>query len=663
MIKTALVTGATGFVGSHFILNMINEYVEKAFLIVRGEDEEVRLKKILKAFESAASSYIERPKVESILKNVEIIHGDIEKPLCGLSEFDFQRLKDAEIDDVWHFAATLNYEEYRREHIAQQNVDGTKHCVGLAKAIEVKRFLYISTAYTCGVQNDNVTETLHNLDRKYSNFYEESKNNAEHVVVDAMNAEENIELVILRPAVVVGNSQTKRTGGSYSGLYGLIREIRYLSDALKGTSEVVRLFGDPEGQINFIPVDLVIDDIKQLLDQGMKDGDVYHLSAGRNPNTKFLIDSISRALGINNLSFEKKSSNDLSALEKTLEKRMTFYGTYLESTKDFKRSLEAVHDVAEEDLLAYVVEGTKEQKKKSASSVFASRNVTTRDGVHLNVYTAGENKESPVVLINAHAMPVDFFIPLASVLSDKHYIVSWETRILPSTSGSTDCTTSSIENHIDDFEDVVSELGLTSVSVVGWCTGARTAYEIGKHFRDKVSNLVLLNGAYAYPGAEQTDFEKNIRSTVPKAGEDIKYAKMFHNAFFSRKEAKNSAEESSAQQDSDTLLSSTDPELLHLINIPFQNYINLHRYGKLMKPYADTDIAQDEFPSQRALIMTSDQDVTTSPSTSRTISEMIPNAEFFNFEGGDHFSLYKHPRFIAKIDSFLSEEKPKHLNT
>ena len=53
-----------------------------------------------------------------------------------------------------------------------------------------------------------------------NNLYEDSKLKAEYAACKAASRDD-IRLTLLRPTVVVGNSVTKSSGGSASGLYGL----------------------------------------------------------------------------------------------------------------------------------------------------------------------------------------------------------------------------------------------------------------------------------------------------------------------------------------------------------------------------------------------------------------------------------------------------------
>ena len=85
MIKTALVTGADGFIGSHLVELLVNEgFSVRAFCIYNSN-----------------GSYGWLDKIDSKIKNkIEIVLGDIRDPIC-VKEY----LKNC--DYVFHLAALI----------------------------------------------------------------------------------------------------------------------------------------------------------------------------------------------------------------------------------------------------------------------------------------------------------------------------------------------------------------------------------------------------------------------------------------------------------------------------------------------------------------------------------------------------------------------------
>ena len=109
----------------------------------------------------------------------------------------------------------------RREVGMRVNLYGTRHVLDFAAACEgLERFHYFSTCYVSGRHPGIFHE--HDLERgqAFSNWYEETKYQAEREVRERM--QEGLRATIYRPSIVVGDSRTGATR-KYDGPYGMIR--------------------------------------------------------------------------------------------------------------------------------------------------------------------------------------------------------------------------------------------------------------------------------------------------------------------------------------------------------------------------------------------------------------------------------------------------------
>src|SRR5258705_9533581 len=143
----ALVTGATGFVGSH----LVEELLERGWTVRCT----VRSTSKLRWLEG---------------KSVETIRADLLEP-ASLA-------KAAEgVDTVFHIAGVLrgeNYAEYRRG-----NVEATRNILDAAR--KAKRFLYVSSITACGPSPDGEPLT-EDRPRAPISLYGRSKSEAEESV-------------------------------------------------------------------------------------------------------------------------------------------------------------------------------------------------------------------------------------------------------------------------------------------------------------------------------------------------------------------------------------------------------------------------------------------------------------------------------------------------
>lgn len=78
---------------------------------------------------------------------IEIIQGDCELPMLGISAPDLERLRQ-EVTVILHFAATVRFNEHIKK-ATWLNVRATKDLVAIAKQLRsIKTFVYVGTAFS-----------------------------------------------------------------------------------------------------------------------------------------------------------------------------------------------------------------------------------------------------------------------------------------------------------------------------------------------------------------------------------------------------------------------------------------------------------------------------------------------------------------------------------
>jgi len=656
-MKTVFVTGSSGFLGSHFLVNFIDKEFYHAFVLVRGSTSAEREKKLERALSNACRSYLLIPEIDRILAKITIIDGDLSTPGFSINHKNNTLLQNTSIDQFWHFAASLNFENYRKEFINSTNVDGTLNAIDFASSINIKHFVYISTAYTHGAENGQVQEELHSLDRPFSNYYEESKCNAEHTVsIECKNR--GMNYTIFRPSVVIGNSQTKRPAGSGTGLYGFIREIKRLKKAVEKSSGTTRIFALPDAQVNYIPIDILMNDIAILLKNNLPSKGIYHLAFDSNPSNKRVFEIITGQLGIKNVVLTKQDTDDLSALERLVAKKTIFYSSYLNKDKQFVRKIPNYHKMTEVDVQGYVVEAIKQLEGEDIDTTFSRRRLIASDGQPINLFVSGQHNKNTILICNAIGMPAEFIRPMADYLSNHYKVITWESRTLPSMSATGETADVSFQRHILDAKDIMDSVGIIDTILIGWCTGARLALAVSSNFPNSIKKTILLNGSYWLENCDKTVFEKNILLTMPKIAQKKKYAEFFHKSIFSRKSAGATSEEVEAQDQSNDLLSSTDPNLVHLTSIPFHSQDNLFLYARLVTEFINAKINIKELALKQPIyVITCTHDNTTNPSSSQWIYRNIANARFTKLVNEDHFALYRSKELFTLILDFIQEEQ------
>ncbi|MFN9174136.1 MAG: SDR family oxidoreductase [Synechocystis sp.] len=136
--NTTLLTGASGFVGTFFLKELLERTNLKVFCLVRAADEEAGLNRIKKT----ALKY--NAFLPSGWENrVQIVIGDMSKKRFGLSESVYEDYAE-KIDSVYHVAAVDNF--YLPYNIIKKtNVVGTIEVADFALSRKVKPFYHVSS--------------------------------------------------------------------------------------------------------------------------------------------------------------------------------------------------------------------------------------------------------------------------------------------------------------------------------------------------------------------------------------------------------------------------------------------------------------------------------------------------------------------------------------
>ena len=182
-----LVTGGTGFVGSHLLFHL-TKAGEKVKALKRPESSIDLTTRIF-------SYYSNNP--QKLLNNIEWVEGDL---------LDYFSLLDAlkGIEQLYHVAATVSFHSNDKEKIIRTNVNGTANLVNAALEQKVKKLCFVSSIGALGraVSKGLVTEETAFQPTSKNSVYSTSKYESEKEVWRGMA--EGLEVVVVNPAIVVG---------------------------------------------------------------------------------------------------------------------------------------------------------------------------------------------------------------------------------------------------------------------------------------------------------------------------------------------------------------------------------------------------------------------------------------------------------------------------
>lgn len=245
-----LVTGGTGFLGSH----LLHYLIEEGYSNIRA----------LKRTNSKMTG------VETIKDKLKWIEGDI---------LDVGSLEDAMegIQQVYHCAALVSFDRRDAQKMIKVNVEGTANVVNIALYKKIDKLVYVSSISALGKQKNGSTidEKIKWEDNKNNSNYSISKFLAEQEVwrgiVEGLNA------TIVNPSVILG-----------------------VGDWSKGTPAIFKQVARkvpfyPLGTTGFVDVHNVVEAMVNLMESEISEE--RFIISGENLSIKQVLDWIAAAIG------------------------------------------------------------------------------------------------------------------------------------------------------------------------------------------------------------------------------------------------------------------------------------------------------------------------------------------------------------------------------
>jgi len=203
-----ILTGATGIVGSHVLYELIDQKLKgkhkgKIIALARSAGKlsaEERINVML--HKDYLPDFLLTINTDILISCIEVIDADISKSNLNQILSACQSLQNVHLI---HAAASTNLATYQSAYDENYkiNFEGTKNLYEAAKTF-VDKFIYISTAFACGIRSEVIQDDYHSLkDVKFRNPYEEIKLKTEKYLVQQCKVDQ-IKYQILRPGVVVG---------------------------------------------------------------------------------------------------------------------------------------------------------------------------------------------------------------------------------------------------------------------------------------------------------------------------------------------------------------------------------------------------------------------------------------------------------------------------
>ena len=199
-----LVTGGTGFVGSHLLYQLSKEY-DKIKAIYRSGKKLAKVKAVFNLYEE---NFLD------LFNKIEWVKADITDVTSLESVFT------DEISHVYHCAALVTFNPSLYLKMRKVNIEGTANLVNFCIDNNISRFCHVSSIATLGnVENKEVISESNEWDsNNRDNSYAITKYGAEMEVWRA--SQEGLDVVIVNPGVILGSGFFDEGSGTlFSKIY------------------------------------------------------------------------------------------------------------------------------------------------------------------------------------------------------------------------------------------------------------------------------------------------------------------------------------------------------------------------------------------------------------------------------------------------------------
>jgi thioester reductase-like protein len=274
-----LVTGATGVVGSALLRQLLSRPRTRINVLVRGDSQphaERRAAETLAELEKHTSSH-PTPFPSDASERVSVFLGDVSRPRLGLDPGAHVTLA-GRISHIVHAAASvkmnMSLETARATCLypVEQVLALADACAAQGRPLQ--RLVFVSTVGVVGNVTGTAAEVPFRMARTFRNTYEQTKAEAEEMVLDRIAG--GLPAVLLRPTMVVGDS--------HSGWARRIQVFHTLCEMVSGRLTEGIVPARVPLTLDLVPSDYVARAIAISLEAPEAVGRIFHACAGPSRN-------------------------------------------------------------------------------------------------------------------------------------------------------------------------------------------------------------------------------------------------------------------------------------------------------------------------------------------------------------------------------------------
>jgi len=333
-MKTAIVTGANGFIGSHIVYRLLAQG-GRVYALGRSTATSPWRDRVMAALGEVGSLTDPHGKLEC--HEVDLNAPDL--------RLDFVSRKDYSPAEttLFHVAGDTRFTPPDPALQRQVNVQAAVQVINALKG-KIATAIHVSTAYVAGNRTGLIRESELDCGQEFRNSYEKSKFDAEVLLTEHCRRQD-VALVIVRPGIITNDRESGRAS-TFTHLNALVEVISRIQDHYhladgQVVSERIRLMADPAARPNLAPVDSIIPPLLQIAESAAAWGKTFHLCHPQPQSNVQLVELISEVFKVKGkLALEYLASipRPMSRTEEMILRSLKPYGPYLNSRCEFDLS-------------------------------------------------------------------------------------------------------------------------------------------------------------------------------------------------------------------------------------------------------------------------------------------------------------------------------------